>query len=100
MALVYVGVANPAPFPGTAEFPNGSSRPGDNLYTDAVVALDLVTGELAWFHQVIPHDLFDRDQVHTLMAELADGTEVLVERGEVGHGGGSRPRRRHGPLGG
>ncbi len=82
--LVYVGVANPAPFPGTPEFPNGSSRPGPNLYTDSVVALDLDTGELAWFHQVTPHDIFDRDQVHTLMARQADGHDVLVSAGKSG----------------
>ena len=81
---VYVGVANPAPFPGTAEFPNASSRPGPNLYTNSIVALDLDTGELDWFHQVVAHDLFDRDQVHTLMAELDDGTEVVVSAGKSG----------------
>jgi glucose dehydrogenase len=81
--LVYVGTANPAPFPGTAEFPNGTSRPGDNLYTDSIVALDLHTGELAWYHQVTPHDIFDRDQVHTLMAEV-DGEDVIVSAGKSG----------------
>ena len=82
--LVYVGVANPAPFPGTAEWPNGTSRRGANLYTDSVVALDLDSGELRWFHQVTPHDIFDRDQVHTLMATLEDGREVLVSAGKSG----------------
>lgn len=82
--LVYAGVANPAPFPGTPEFPNGSSRPGRNLYTDSIVALDLDTGELAWFHQVTPHDIFDRDQVHTLMARLDDGADVIVSAGKSG----------------
>ena len=82
--LVYVGVANPAPFPGTPEFPNGSSRPGDNLYTDSIVALDLHTGELAWYHQVIPHDLFDRDQVHTLMADAGGRHDVIVSAGKSG----------------
>ena len=89
--LVYVGVANPAPFPGTAEYPNGASRPGDNLYTDAVVALDLDTGALRWYHQVIPHDLFDRDQVHTLIAE-AKGKDVVVSAGKSGVLVGLNPR--------
>ena len=53
--------------------PNGTSRPGDNLYTDSIVALDLATGELAWFHQVTPHDIFDRDQVHALLVGPPDG---------------------------
>jgi outer membrane protein assembly factor BamB len=82
--LVYVGVANPAPFPGTPEHPNGTSRPGDNLYTDSVVALDLATGALEWFHQVTPHDIFDRDQVHAQLVELADGTDVVVSSGKSG----------------
>lgn len=81
---VYVGVANPAPFPGTAEFPNGTSRPGANLYTNSLVALDLDTGELRWFHQVTPHDIFDRDQVHALVATLDDGTDVVVSAGKSG----------------
>lgn len=72
--LVYWGVGNPAPFPGTEEFPNGSSRPGDNLYTDSVVALDVRTGELAWYHQVVPHDLFDRDLQLSAIADLPGGT--------------------------
>ncbi|MBF6600201.1 MAG: PQQ-binding-like beta-propeller repeat protein [Dehalococcoidia bacterium] len=33
------GIGNPAPFPGTREFPNGSSRPGPNLYTDSMISL-------------------------------------------------------------
>jgi outer membrane protein assembly factor BamB len=81
--LVYVGVANPAPFPGTPEWPNGSSRPGPNLYTNSLVALDLATGELAWYHQVVPHDLFDRDQVHALIAAV-DGEDVVISAGKSG----------------
>ena len=82
--LAYVGTANPAPFPGTSEHPNGSSRPGDNLYTDSVVALDLATGDLEWFHQVTAHDLFDRDQVHTQLVSLPDGSDVVVSSGKSG----------------
>src|SRR4029077_17545922 len=37
---MYIGTANPAPFPGTDQFPWGSSRPGPNLYTDSIVKLD------------------------------------------------------------
>jgi outer membrane protein assembly factor BamB len=82
--LVYVGTANPAPFPGTADHPNGTSRPGDNLYTDSVVALDLATGALVWFHQVTQHDIFDRDQVHTQLVTLDDGSDVVVSSGKSG----------------
>jgi outer membrane protein assembly factor BamB len=80
--VVYWGIANPAPFPGTPEFPNGSSRPGPNLYTNSALALDVRTGELLWYHQVIPHDLFDRDLVHTLVARPADGDAVVIATGK------------------
>jgi outer membrane protein assembly factor BamB len=82
--VAYFGIANPAPFPGTAEFPNGTSRPGKNLYTDSLVALDLATGALRWYHQVTPHDILDRDQVHAMIARLRDGTEVAVSAGKSG----------------
>jgi glucose dehydrogenase len=85
--IVFWGVANPAPFPGTPEFPNGTSRPGPNLYTDSVVALDAATGSLAWYRQAIPHDIFDHDLVHTLIVEVAgDGRSrtVLVATGKGG----------------
>ncbi len=36
-------------------------RPGDNLYTDCVLALNAKTGELKWHYQFTPHDLKDRD---------------------------------------
>ena len=37
--MTYWGTGNPAPFPGTEQYPNGSSRPGPNLYTDSELAL-------------------------------------------------------------
>ena len=48
------------------------------------VALDVKTGELRWYHQVHPHDLFDRDLVHTLIARLGNGREVVVSTGKGG----------------
>ncbi len=68
--LLYVGVANPAPFVGLPGFPNGTSRPGPNLYTDSTVALHLDSGRLAWYRQANPHDLFDRDFVHTMVVSV------------------------------
>jgi outer membrane protein assembly factor BamB len=81
--IVYWGIANPAPFPGTPEFPNGSSRPGANLYSDSVVALDLASGELLWHRQVFEHDIFDRDHVHTMLVDTPAGI-VLVSTGKGG----------------
>jgi alcohol dehydrogenase (cytochrome c) len=56
---VYWGTSNPAP-----DF-DGDVRPGDNLYTDCVLALDADTGTLKWYFQFTPHDLFDYDAVET-----------------------------------
>jgi outer membrane protein assembly factor BamB len=43
---VFISVANPAPLYGTAKFPDGSSRPGPNLFTDSLVAQTIYPGDL------------------------------------------------------
>jgi alcohol dehydrogenase (cytochrome c) len=53
--LYYLGMGNPSP-----DF-NGDVRKGDNLYTEAMVALDLGTGKLKWYFQFTPHDMMDWD---------------------------------------
>ena len=55
LGLIYVGTGNPSPTYADQE------RPGDNLYTSSVVALDIKTGELRWHHQVVPHDIWGYD---------------------------------------
>lgn len=55
--LTYWGVGNPGP-----DW-NPDQRPGDNLYTDSVVALDADTGELKWHFQFTPNDAYDYDAV-------------------------------------
>lgn len=84
---VYWGIANPAPFPGTPEFPNGESRPGPNLYTDSIVTLDVRSGELDWFRQAIPHDIFDHDLVHTLLVDVKQGSGTRRIAVATGKGG-------------
>jgi glucose dehydrogenase len=59
--LTFWGTGNPAPFVGTPEYPNGLSRPGPNLYTNTLLALEHRQGELVWYTQVYPHGLFDYD---------------------------------------
>jgi alcohol dehydrogenase (cytochrome c) len=41
-----------------------NDRPGDNLYTNSLIALDATTGHLAWYRQFIPHDVHDYDVSH------------------------------------
>jgi outer membrane protein assembly factor BamB len=85
---VFLGVANPAPFPLTAKSPNGSSRPGPNLYTDSLVALDGDTGKVLWYQQVTAHDLRDLDfQVSPIVTTENVGgtqTEVVIGAGKSG----------------
>jgi len=56
---IFWGTSNPAP-----DF-NGDTRPGDDLYTDCVLALDADTGKLKWYFQFTPHDLYDYDATET-----------------------------------
>ena len=63
--LTYWGTGNPGP-----DW-NGDPRPGDNLYSDSVVALDADTGKLKWYYQFSPHDEFDHDSVQVpVLADL------------------------------
>src|SRR5215468_8986174 len=39
------------------------SRPGDNLYTNSAVALDVNSGKLAWYYQYVPNESWDRDEI-------------------------------------
>ena len=63
--LTYWGVGNPGP-----DW-NPDQRPGDNLYTDSVVALDADTGKLKWHYQFTPNDAYDYDSVQVpVLADL------------------------------
>ena len=79
----YWGTSNPWPSPGAEGFPAGTSRPGDNLYTDSAIAID-PDGSMRWFHQVFPHDIWDRDMVLTQLVDLSGGGKVLVHTGKGG----------------
>lgn len=82
--FTYWGIGNPAPFPGTSEFPAGSSRPGSNLYTDSLMAVDGKSGEIIWYNQVKPHDLFDLDfQISPILASIPDNSSDLKTRDVV-----------------
>jgi outer membrane protein assembly factor BamB len=85
---VFISVANPAPLYGTKKFPNGSSRPGPNLYTDSLVALDGQTGKRLWFRQTIRHDIRDYDlQIPAMLTTLpikGVQTPIVVVAGKMG----------------
>jgi len=67
--LTYWGTGNPVP-----QY-DPQSRPGDNLYTDCVVALNIDTGKLVWYYQYTPNDSWDYDEVgvHMIYDETING---------------------------
>jgi PQQ-dependent dehydrogenase (methanol/ethanol family) len=67
-----VPVGNPAP-----AF-RDDLRPGDNLFTDSVVALDLRSGKLAWWAQQVPHDTHDWDTAASPTLYSADGRDMMA----------------------
>jgi alcohol dehydrogenase (cytochrome c) len=63
--LVYWGTGNPGP-----DW-NGDARLGDNLYSDAAMALNGDTGELVWHFQFTPHDVHDYDSIQVpILADI------------------------------
>jgi PQQ-dependent dehydrogenase (methanol/ethanol family) len=81
---IYFVVGNPSPDL------DGSLRPGDNLYTDSLVALDLDTGKYVCHLQYIAHDVWDLDAVSPpVLVDVADksGNTIpgVIHAGKTGH---------------
>ena len=73
--LTYWGIGNPGP-----DW-NPTQRPGDNLYSDSVVALDPDTGKLKWHFQFTPNDDYDYDSVQVPV--LVDLPTTSVTSGKL-----------------
>lgn len=75
--LIFLGIGNPSPQAA------GDGRPGDNLYTSSLVALELKTGKLVWYYQQIPHDIWGYDVASppVLFDAKVDGKTVAA----IGH---------------
>jgi alcohol dehydrogenase (cytochrome c) len=80
--ILYAPVGNPAP-----DF-YGAARDGDNLYTCSVVAIDVHTGKLLWYRQMVAHDFHDWDLTQTgpLFSASVDGAthDLMVVSGKNG----------------
>ena len=75
---IFVAVGNPSPDL------DGSIRPGDNLYTDCVVAIDATSGKTKWYYQTVPHDVWDLDAVSPPVVATVGGKKVVVHAGKTG----------------
>jgi quinohemoprotein ethanol dehydrogenase len=89
LGLVFYATGNAVPQYG------GENRPGDNLYTDSLVALDSKTGKLRWHYQIVHHDIWEADvaeppllfdaevdgQMHKAIAAMrTDGYLFMLDR--------------------
>jgi alcohol dehydrogenase (cytochrome c) len=68
----------------------GAIRPGDNLYTDSMVAIDLSTGAYKWHFQYVSHDVWDLDAVSPpILTQAKDASgktvDVVIHGGKTGH---------------
>ncbi|HTW75217.1 MAG TPA: PQQ-binding-like beta-propeller repeat protein, partial [Steroidobacteraceae bacterium] len=81
--ILYVSTGNPA------EQLVEKTRPGDNLYTDCIVALDASTGRMKWYYQETPHDVWDYDAASPpVLFNAADASGRMVPAvGEAGKTG-------------
>jgi alcohol dehydrogenase (cytochrome c) len=80
LELLFQGTGNPAP-----DF-DGAVRPGDNLYTDSTVAVDVNTGQIRWHYQFTPHDLWDYDStMENVLFDAPDGRKLLAHADKNGY---------------
>jgi PQQ-dependent dehydrogenase (methanol/ethanol family) len=75
---LFVTVGNPSPDL------DGSTRPGDNLYTDGIVAIDATSGKTKWYYQTVPHDVWDLDATSPSVVATLGGKKVVLHAGKTG----------------
>ena len=78
LGMIYITVGNPSPDL------DGSVRPGDNLCSDCVMAIDANDGTVKWYYQEVPHDVWDLDVVSPpIVLTLKDGTKAVAQAGKT-----------------
>lgn len=79
LGLIFLGTGNPAP----QNF--GLSRPGDNLYTMCLVALDVKSGTLRWYYQQVPHDEWGYDvAAPPFLLDMPGGAKAVASASKTG----------------
>ncbi|HWH48744.1 MAG TPA: PQQ-binding-like beta-propeller repeat protein [Burkholderiales bacterium] len=80
--LIYLGVGNPSPQM------DDLTRPGDNLYTVSLVALDADSGAIKWYYQEVPHDMWGYDVASPpVLFEVIKGYDTIPAIGQAGKTG-------------
>ncbi len=81
LRLLYVATGNPSAV-------NGVIPPGDNLYTTSLVAIDIDSGALKWYYQMVPHNLWDYDAASPpVLFDLPAGDSTVPGVGHAGKTG-------------
>ena len=84
LGLVYMGTGQPTPWASTLR------GPGDALYTNCILALNIDTGEIEWYFQVVPADNWDLDATaESMLVDLVIGGvehKALIETSKIGWG--------------
>jgi len=75
--LVYFGTGNPGPW-------NSHLRPGDNLFSASIVAIDVDTGKIVWHYQTTPHDGWDYDSMTEIVLFDLDGKRTTAHADKNG----------------
>ena len=78
LGLLYLGIGNPSPQMDDV------TRPGDNLYTVSLVAVDVETGRLKWHYQQVPHDMWGYDVASPpVLFDFVDGARKVAAVGQA-----------------
>ncbi len=75
---LFIVVGNPSPDL------DGEIRPGDNLYTESMVAISATTGAYKWHYQFVPHDVWDLDAVSPAVLFETGGVKAVGHAGKTG----------------
>jgi quinoprotein glucose dehydrogenase len=58
----------------------GGDRPGNNLFSSSLVAVNAKSGEMRWYYQLVHHDIWDYDNPSApILADLPNGRKVVVQ---------------------
>ncbi|HZB90581.1 MAG TPA: PQQ-binding-like beta-propeller repeat protein [Stellaceae bacterium] len=72
--VIYAAIGNPSPDL------DGLDRPGDDRWSDSIVAVDANTGKIKWAYQVLPHDVWDLDEVSPpILAQVKGASGKMVD---------------------
>lgn len=85
--IIYFGTGESGPFVycyGTKCPSNPNERPGLNLYGSTEIAIDLHTGKMVWWFQLVPHGLSDFDNSWSSLIGTTNGTEAIFKASKAG----------------